>query len=75
VRASLGAPDHRIFWEPLSLMNLLYDHGLVVEEMTTKNLDIPLLRRFWSGARLLDLNFWPFNRLGFYTCLIAQRIR
>jgi len=73
-RRYLGAADHRVFWEPLSLVNLLYDHGLIVEELTTKNLDIPYARRFWQGARALDLPFWPFNRLGTYTCLIARRV-
>jgi SAM-dependent methyltransferase len=74
-RRFLGAPDHCIFWEPLSLVNLLYDHGLVVEEITTKNLDIPVLRRFWSAARLLDVDSWPWNRVGSYTCLSARRIK
>jgi len=72
-REYLAAPDHCIFWEPLSLINILYDYGLVVEEVTTTNLGIPLLGRFWPGARLLDPKIWPFTRLGSYTCLVACR--
>lgn len=73
-RRFLGAPDHCIFWEPLSLMNLLYDSGIIVEQMTTKNVDVPFIRRFWTWAQLLDISFWPFDRLGFYTCLIGRRV-
>lgn len=69
-RGFLGNEDHKLFWEPLSLMNLLNRHGLVTEVLTTRNLDLPYLPRFLKNP---PLHFWPFNRMGSYLCIVARK--
>lgn len=70
----LGAPDHIRFYDPLSLMNILQENGFETVEISTKNHAIPLFRRWIRWLRLLDLEFWPMNRLGHYICLIARKV-
>ena len=74
-RAYLGASDHKLFYDPLSLMNVLDKHGLTAIEITTKNHAIPFIRRFILNCGLLDFPFWPMNRFGHYICLIAKKER
>ncbi|MBI2453312.1 class I SAM-dependent methyltransferase [Candidatus Peregrinibacteria bacterium] len=71
VRNFLGNDDHKMYWEPLSIINFLHMVDLEVIQMTTANLAIPYLpQRF----REWNLPFWPFNRIGSYYCLVAQKI-
>jgi SAM-dependent methyltransferase len=70
-RKFLGAIDHKIFWEPLSLMNILAERGLEVTSITTKNHRIPFLARIFRAFKAVDLPFYPMNRLGGYTCIVA----
>jgi len=72
-RRFLADYDHKIFWEPLSLCNMLSDSGFEVTTLTTKNHRIPYLARIIRKAQILDLNFYPFSRLGGYTCIIAKK--
>jgi len=67
----LGSPDHKMVWEPLSLINLLALRGLTVTSITTKNHRIPVLSRWIKRLKVVDLPFFPFSRLGGYTCIIA----
>lgn len=69
-RTYLGNDDHKAYWEPLSVCNLLFRAGLEVTDMTTKNLSLPYLPASWRDP---DLNFWPFTRMGTYFCLIARK--
>lgn len=69
-RSYLGNPDHKIFWEPLSLCNILYMNDMEVKEITTRNLALPYLP---SVLRNPPLNFWPFNRMGTYLCILAEK--
>jgi SAM-dependent methyltransferase len=69
-RNYLGNDDHKAYWEPLSVCNLLHRAGLEVTDMTTKNLSLPYLPSSWRDP---DLNFWPFTRMGTYFCLIAKK--
>ncbi|MFC1866653.1 class I SAM-dependent methyltransferase [Thermodesulfobacteriota bacterium] len=72
-RSYLGAPSHKRFFDPLSLLNILYDYGFETIELTTKNHSIPFLTRFSKRFGILDLQFWPMDRLGGYICLIARK--
>lgn len=72
-RRFLADGDHKIFWEPLSLCNMLSDSGFEVITLTTKNHRIPYLARIIKRVQILDWNFYPFSRLGGYTCIIAKK--
>ena len=65
----LGDDDHKVIWEPLSLVNLLEKNKLKVTVAETKVLAFP----YFSFLREADLSFWPFNRLGEYLCLIGVK--
>lgn len=72
VKDYLGAPDHIQFVDPIALMKVCYLNNLKPIELTTKNLGLPYLPENWRNP---DFSFWPFNRLGTYSCLIAQKNR
>jgi SAM-dependent methyltransferase len=72
-RRYLGDKDHKCFYDPLSLMNLLDDAGFETKVIATKNHAIPFVRRVSSLFDLLDWQFYPMNRLGHYLCLIATK--
>ena len=74
VRAFLYAEDHVIFWEPLSLCNLLRGHGLEPVEVTTRHQVVPGLARLIPRLGHLDWRCFPFNRFGLYTCVAALRV-
>ena len=74
VRAFLYAEGHSILWEPLSLCDLLRMHGLEPIEVTTVHQVIPLLARLVPRLGMLDWRFFPFNRIGLYTCIAARRV-
>lgn len=69
-RTFLGNSDHKIFWEPLSLSNILAMKGLKVKVLTTRNLALPYLPDHFRNP---PLHFWPFTRMGTYICLIAEK--
>ncbi len=69
-RSFLGNADHKLFWEPFSLANLLHREGLKTVELTTRNLSLPYLPNGWRNP---PLHFWPFNRMGTYLCLVAKK--
>lgn len=72
-RRYLGDADHKQFYDPLSLMSLLDRAGFDPLEVATRNHAIPFLRRCSKSFELLDLRFYPMNRLGHYLCLIAKK--
>lgn len=74
VRAFLYAEGHVVLWEPLSLCHLLRLHGLEPMEVTTTHQVVPLLARLVPRLGMLDLRFFPFNRIGLYTCIEAIRV-
>jgi hypothetical protein len=69
----LGSDDHKLFYDPLSLMNLLDDAGFATTEVATKNHAIPYLRKWFQSFDLMDWQFYPMNRTGHYLCLIAEK--
>lgn len=69
VRNFLGDDDHKILWEPLSLINLLDKFNLRTVLVTTKGLGFPYI----DFLRETNIPFWPFNRLGEYICLVAVK--
>lgn len=71
-RHYLGDGDHKQFYDPLSLMSLLDHAGFKTMDVVTKNHTVPFLRRWSKSFELLDWQFYPLNRLGHYTCLIAE---
>lgn len=73
-RKFLESPDHVIFWEPLSLCNMLHDCGFEVTILTTRHHTIPYIGRLLRRTIVLDPQFWPFERLGYYLCLVARRM-
>lgn len=68
----LGAPDHKQFFDPLSLMNLLDDCGFYPISIETRNHRVPFFSRYFRSLQLLDLRFWPADRLGHYICVVAK---
>jgi len=72
-RLYLGDADHKHFYDPLSLMNLLDDAGFRTTSIKTKNHAIPGLRRYFRVCDLIDWRFYPMNRLGAYVCLTASK--
>lgn len=68
-RDFLGDEDHKMFWEPLSLINLLAANDLVVISLETRGLAFPYLG-FLRGRHL---PIWPFTRLGEHICLVATK--
>ena len=64
----LGADDHVQFLDPLSLSNLLKMSGYSIEECTFRNVSLP------RSPSLPDwdvLKYFPFTRVGSYTCIVA----
>jgi 2-polyprenyl-3-methyl-5-hydroxy-6-metoxy-1,4-benzoquinol methylase len=72
-RHYLGDEDHKQFYDPLSLMNFLDDAGFNTRLLATKNHPLPLLGKLFKGFEILDLPFYPMNRLGHYLCLVLQK--
>jgi 2-polyprenyl-3-methyl-5-hydroxy-6-metoxy-1,4-benzoquinol methylase len=72
IKTYLGAPDHLQFIEPLSLMNALLKMSYKPQIITTTNLSLPY---FPKVLKDIELNFWPANRLGTYTCIKAQKLK
>jgi 2-polyprenyl-3-methyl-5-hydroxy-6-metoxy-1,4-benzoquinol methylase len=72
-RHYLGDGDHKQFYDPLSLMNILDDTGFETIALTTKNHAVPMLRRWVKSCELLDWQFYPMDRLGYYLCLIVKK--
>lgn len=72
-RHYLGDTDHKVFYDPLSLMNLLDDAGFQTMAVTTKNHAIPLVRRRFKCFDRMDWQFYQMNRLGHYLCLIVKK--
>jgi SAM-dependent methyltransferase len=70
-RNFLGDHDHKLFWEPLSLCNLLAMNNLEVTKLTTRNLSLPYLPHSWRNPAL---HFWPFTRMGTYLCIVARKV-
>lgn len=69
-RSFLGNDDHKIFWEPLSLCNILAMHNLKVVELTTRNLALPYVPEILKNP---PFHFWPFSRMGTYICIVAEK--
>jgi SAM-dependent methyltransferase len=70
VAAAMGSADHRNLWDPLSLIGILQRERYVVEELCTVGFWIPLLGRLFPRFRRgMGLRGWPFNRVGYITCL------
>lgn len=72
-RDYLGNADHKLFYEPLSLMNLLDDAGFETTQVVTKNHAIPKLRKWIKMLDLLDWQFYPMSHLGHYVCLSTRK--
>jgi len=74
VQQAMGYEDHLVIWDPLSLMHLLGRQGFRVREATTLGFWIPGLGRIVPRFRRgLYINAWPFNRLGYISCIEAER--
>jgi len=65
----LGDTDHKMIWEPISLINLLAVNRLKTISLTTKTLAFPYV----SFLREWDISWWPFSRLQEHLCLIAKK--
>lgn len=68
-RGYLADSDHKVFWEPISLINTLNHLGFEVTTMETKILPVPYL----PFTSKLDLTKGPFAVLGEYLCLVAEK--
>lgn len=68
-RQYLADEDHKTFWEPMSLFNLLNFNSFKINSVVTKHFNVPYIK----SLRTLDLQFWPFNKLGEYLCIIAEK--
>lgn len=72
-RGFLGDVDHKMFWNPPSLFNALAELGLEIVEATTIGARVPVLARAVARLGSLHLPWYPFNRLGFYLCLVGRK--
>lgn len=72
-RGFLGAVDHKIFWNPPSLFNVMDELGLEIVEATTIGIRIPFLARVVARLGALYIPWYPFNRLGGYSCVISRK--
>ena len=72
-RKYLGSPHHLLFYDPLSLINILYGCGFQTQHIATKNHTIPFLGKYVRRFSLFNLQFYPMNRLGGYTCLVCTK--
>jgi SAM-dependent methyltransferase len=74
VRRAMGHPDHLVFWDPLSVSAILQDTGFAVDEITSLGTWLPglgqTIPRLRSG---MYVNIWPFNRLGYVTCIRCSK--
>lgn len=73
IRYFLGDSDHKVFWEPLSLANMLASLGFKINELVTVTHRIPFLGRVSRIFQDINLNFFPFNRVGGYLCIRAVK--
>lgn len=71
VQAYLGDPDHKMLLDPLSVCNMITQCNLKIYELTTKKYQIPFLGRILEKPPVLDLSFYPFNRLGANLYILA----
>ena len=71
-RRYLGAPDHIMFYDPFSLLNLLERCGFQPVSIDTENHPLPLVRRLVHSVGIVDLDFWPANPFGHYLCVISR---
>lgn len=69
----LYSEDHLVFWEPLSLCNILEQYQLRPVSITTRHQVIPFVCHLIPRLGNLDMAIYPFNRIGLYTCIIAQK--
>ncbi len=69
----LGAPDHVQFYDPLSLCRMFDQSGFDVVKLTTTNFSIPGLKKGRLELKQVQLNFFPFNRISSYICMIGQK--
>ena len=74
LKAAMGYHDHRVLWDPLSLVRILESAGFRVEEVAALGSWIPGLGRIVPHfRRSLMLNFWPANRFGYITCMRCRK--
>lgn len=73
VRYFLGDADHKVLWEPLSLVNMLETLGCEIAEVATAAHHVPLLGRVIRFFGNFNFNFFPFGRLGCYLCVAARK--
>lgn len=72
-RGFLGDVDHKIFWNPPSLFNAMDELGLEIVEATTIGIRVPFLARAVAKLDSLHVPWYPFNRLGFYLCVMSRK--
>jgi SAM-dependent methyltransferase len=72
-RGFLGDVDHKMFWNPPSLFNAMDELGLEIVEATTIGIRIPFLARVVARLGALHVPWYPFNRLGFYLCVMGRK--
>jgi SAM-dependent methyltransferase len=74
IRTSMGHEDHAVFWDPLSLCNLLSSMEFTVNEITTLGVWIPWLGRILPKFRKGSyVDLWPLNRMGHITCVCCTK--
>lgn len=66
----LAFHDHKMFYDPLSLANVLYDTKFTHVSYQALHQDLPYLP---LKIRETEFNHWPFNRIGVYSCFEAVK--
>lgn len=69
-----GDPTHKVFWHPLSLVNVLNDFNFRIVELTSKRYYTYWIAKHFPEFNYVDLKFFPFNWLGLNTCLVAEKV-
>ena len=68
VKEYLGFHDHKMFFGPLSLIALIYSAGFKLVTYSSTNLSVPYFTKYFGE---IQFQFWPFDRLGTYSCYKA----
>jgi len=69
----LGTPEHKMLWTPSSLLKAFAELGLEIIELVTIGIRVPFVARFIEPLGALNIQYYPFSRLGANICVIGQK--
>lgn len=69
----LGTPEHKMLWTPSSLLKAFAELGFDIVEFVTIGVRVPFVARFIESLGALNIQCYPFSRLGGNICVIGQK--